>query len=702
MTAADSSGIAALMAPSKVAVVGASADPLRIGGRPIAAMLRAGFTGKIFPINPNRTDIQGLTAYPSVAALPEVPDAAIIAVPGELAIAAVADLAAMGCRAAVVFSSGFAETGEAGQALQTRLLAAAQAHGMRLLGPNCLGLFNAAIGWYPIFSSAFDAGFPLPGRCAIVSQSGAFGSYLVSLARTRGLGIPVGITTGNEADLSVGDAIQWCVDSPDVDVILAYAEGIQCADTFVAALAAARRARKPVIVMKVGTSALGHDAAQSHTASVAGDDAVTDAVLAEFGALRVASAEQLLDFAEAATHRIYPEANSLGVLTISGGVGVQISDAAESLGLAMPAMPEAAQARLKALLPYSAPRNPVDCTAQAVNDESLMRQFGEEMLQSGGYRSVLAFFAQLTSSDSLGARLLRDLSAMAERHPEVLFAVVGMTSPEQKRRWQEAGFLVYEDAARATAALAAMGRLGAAFARADAPPPALPQLPALPDESPSEAGAKALLAQAGVVFAPESACTDAAAAVAAADSMGYPVVLKILSPDIAHKTEMGGVLLNVADAEQVTAGFATLLQRAAEHAPQARIEGVLVAKQMSGGVECMVGIHRDPVFGPVAAIGLGGIFVEVLRDVVLRRCPFGPEEAKTMIHGIRAAAVLQGARGQPAADIDALAAMLAQVSQFAAAAGERLQAIDLNPVLVLPQGQGAYALDALVQLSPKE
>ena len=700
---ASARGIAALMAPQSVAIIGASADPTRIGGRPIATMLRAGFKGRIYPVNPNRAEIQGIKAYASVADLPAVPDAAIVAVPGRQAIDAIAALGQRGTAAAVVFSSGFAEVGTDGAALQEELLATARRYGLRLLGPNCLGVFNATIGWYPIFSTAFDGGWPRAGRTAVISQSGAFGSYLVSLARERGLGTPIGITTGNEADLTVGDAIAWCVDSPDVDVIMAYAEGIKSSATFVAALAAARRARKPVIVMKVGTSELGHGAAQSHTASVAGDDAVTDAVLAEFGALRVTSAEQLLDFAEAATRGIFPANNSLGVLTISGGVGVQISDAAESLGLPMPAMPQASQDKLKALLPYSAPRNPVDCTAQAVNDPALLQQFGQEILRAGGYSSVLAFFAQLTSARGIGDKLLADMTAMAAGHADTLFAVVGMMKPEQKQQWQEAGFLVYEDAARATAALAAMGRLGAAFARAEAAIPAALALPVLPAESPSEAGAKTLLAAAGLPFAPEQVCTSADAAVQAAENFAYPVVLKIVSPDIAHKTEMGGVLLNVGNAAAVREGFATLMARAKEKAPNARLEGVLVAKQMTGGVECIVGVHRDPVFGPVAAIGLGGIFVEVLRDVVLRRCPFNETEAETMIGQLRAAAVLQGARGKPPADIKALAQMLAKVSQFAHAAGDRLQGIDLNPVLVLPQGQGAYALDALVQLdSAKE
>ncbi len=691
-----------LMAPASVAVVGASSDPRRIGGRPIAWMLRGGFKGEIYPVNPSRAEIQGLRAFDSVAALPRTPEAAIVAVPAPQVIETVDALGARGVRAAVVFSSGFAEASGAGAALQQQLVDTAQRHGLRLLGPNCLGLFNAGIGWYPTFTSSFERGWPLPGRIGVVSQSGAFGSYLVTLARGRGIGTPQCVTTGNQADVTVGEIIRWYADDPAVDVIAAYVEGVTQAEVFVDALAAAQRARKPVVMLKVGRSAVGHHAAQSHTASMAGDDAVTDAVLREFGVQRVRSAEELLDIAYVATRKVYPAANTLGVMTVSGGVGVLISDIAEDEGLAMPPMPDAAQAHLRELLPYASPVNPVDCTAQVVNDLGLVRRFTEAMVEQGGYRSVLNFYAQLVDVPSVGERLLADLSALRQAHPDRLFVVSATMSPQRQQAYDDADLVVIEDAVRATHAIAAMGRIGAGFARVAEPYRPEGDTLALPPGALSEAQAKQLLAGHGIAMAPEQACADADAAVRAARELGWPVVLKILSPDIAHKTEIGGVLLGVSDEAGVRAGFALLNERATRHAPDARIAGVLVARQLSGGVECIMGVQRDPVFGPVAVFGLGGIFVEALRDVVLRRCPFDAAEAERLILSIRSASVLTGLRNRPAVDVAALARMLSALSVFAHRARATLESIDLNPVLALPAGQGAFALDALVQTRAAE
>ncbi len=696
--AADSaSSLRCLMAPDSVVVVGASSDPGRIGGRPIDWMRRAGFQGAIYPVNPTRDEVQGLRSYASIDDLPATPQAAIVAVPAPQVLATVEALGALGVGAAVVFSSGFAEVGGEGNAAQQQLVQAARRHGMRLLGPNCLGLFNAPLGWYPTFTSSFEGGWPLPGRIGVVSQSGAFGSYLVTLARNRGIGTPQCVTTGNQADVTVGEIIHWYAQDPAVDVIAAYVEGVTRADVFVNALNAARQARKPVILLKVGRSAVGHHAAQSHTASMAGDDAVTAAVLREFGVVQVRSAEELLDVAYVATRRVYPAANTLGVATVSGGVGVLISDIAEDEGLAMPPMPEAAQQSLRALLPYASPVNPVDCTAQAVNDSSLVQRFTEAMVEQGGYTSVLSFYAQLADVPVVGHRLLADLSAVRQRHPDRLFVVSATMSDERRRAYDDAGLVVLEDAARATRAIAAMGRLGEAFARPPTQVAASMDAIALSPAPLSESQAKQLLTEHGMACSPERLCIDQETAVLAARELGWPVVLKIVSPDIAHKTEIGGVLLNVDSEAAVRAGFDTLCQRAARHAPDARIDGVLVARQLQGGVECLMGVQRDPVFGPVAVFGLGGIFVEALQDVVLHRCPFDEQEAERMIRSIRAAAVLTGIRNRPPADIPALARMLSRLSVFAHRAGDTLESIDLNPVLALPAGQGAFALDALVQ-----
>ncbi|HKM62785.1 MAG TPA: acetate--CoA ligase family protein [Acidisphaera sp.] len=684
-----------LIAPRSVAVVGASDDPRRIGGRPIDFMRRTGFKGDILPVNPNRKTIQGLTAYPSVAALPTTPDVAIIAVPPNLAIEAVRDLGARGVRGAVVFTAGFAEVDEAGAAAQAEMIDAARSSGMRLLGPNCLGLFNAGIGWFATFTNAFDTGFPIPGRIGIASQSGAYGTHLFAAARNRGIGVPLVVTTGNEADVTVGEVIGWMAANADTDVIAAYLEGIREAGSFLAALAAARAARKPVVVMKVGRSALGAAAAQSHTASIAGDDAVTDAVFAEFGVVRARSTEEMLDIAYAATRRIYPAGNTLGVLTISGGAGVLISDAADAAGLAMPPMPEAAQAKLKAMVSFCSPRNPVDATAQVFNDFDLAERFMETMVADGGYRSALAFFSQ--SAGGPRAPAVRDLlHRLRAAHPDVLFVLSVLAPPEVMAGFDAEGLVVLEDPTRAVNAIAAMGRFGDAFAATPGlPPPVLPDLP-LPEAAPDEAEAKRILAAIGITPAPEQACATEDEAVEAAGRIGFPVVLKILSPDIAHKSEIGGVLLGVADAEAVRDGVALLLDRARARAPNARVTGILVARQLRG-VECIMGIHRDPVFGPVAVFGLGGVFVEILKDVVIRRCPFGPDVAEQMIASIRGAPLLRGARGTPPADIAALADMLSRLSAFAAA-HPRVASIDLNPVIATPDG--AYVADALIEVTP--
>jgi acyl-CoA synthetase (NDP forming) len=407
----------------------------------------------------------------------------------------------------------------------------------------------------------------------------------------------------------------------------------------------------------------------------------------------------MLDIAQTATRRIYPARNALGVITISGGAGVLISDAAETVGLTMPEMPEASQARLRALLPYAAPRNPVDCTAQAFNDMSLIGRFTEAMVEDGGYPSVLAFFSQTGGAASIAPHLRVQLNAVKAKHPDRLYVLSVIAPPERVAEYEEDGFVVFEDPTRAVIAIEAMGRFGAAFVQASPmPPPDVPPI-ALPPQTPDEAEAKRLLAKAGIACLPERACATADEAVAAAEALGFPVVMKVLSPDILHKSEIGGVLLGIADADAARAGFATLCERAKAYRPAARMSGVLVAKQAQGGVECILGVHRDPVFGPVAMFGLGGVFVEVLGDIVLRRCPFGEDVAEAMIRRVKGAPLLLGARGRPRVDISALARTLARLSAFAHQAGPRLQAIDLNPVFALPDGNGAFVADAVLELA---
>lgn len=696
----DLATIEGLLAPRVVAVIGASDDPTRIGGRPIAAMLRAGYAGRILPVNPKRDTVQGLSCHPRIDDLPEVPDAALIAVPARLVPETIAALGRKGCGVATLFSAGFAEVGAEGEAAQRALVALAEDAGVRLLGPNTLGVYNVDIGYYGTFSSSLDTGLPRPGNIGIASQSGAFGAHLGALARDRGLGASVLMTTGNEADITVADAIAWMARNDRTDVICAYMEAINDGPAFLAALDTARDAGKPVIALKAGRSVVGVRAAASHTASFTGNAAVADAVLAEHGAVVVRDPETLMDFAYAASKKIFPDRHSLGVITVSGGAGIVISDEAERIGLPMPAMPGDAQATLKRSLPYASTANPLDCTAQALNDPSLLESFTRAALKDGEYGAVLCFLTYVAGSPALCDVILAAMTPLRAAFPDRIIAFCALGAPEVLDRYDEAGILVFDDPCRAARAIHAVCGIGAARAKPAARPPMVTSV-ALPSESPDEAASKALLARFGIPAAPESVAEDAEAAVRAAETLGYPVVMKLLSPDIPHKSDIGGVKLNLTDAEAVRRAHVDILDVARRHAPGARLSGVLVAKQISGGVECLMGISRDPRFGPVAVFGLGGTFVEILNDVALRPCPFDVDAARETILSIRGARVLTGVRGQGQVDIDMLAGMLSRLSVFAAGAGERLIAIDLNPVLALPAGQGAYALDAVIELEGK-
>ena len=561
-------------------------------------------------------------------------------------------------------------------------------------------MINPSKHFYATFLSAVELGYPKPGSVAIISQSGAYGGHLLVVATQNNIGISSVIMTGNEADLTVGDMLLAAAHDPLTRVIMVYSEGIKRAESLIAGLEATRKARKPVIMMKVGTSVVGRSAAQSHTASIAGDDRVVDAVLSEFGVVRVQSTEQMMDVTRLAVRGIFPEKNTLGVMTLSGGAGVIISDAAEAVGLAMPEMPIDSQKKLLALLPYAAPRNPVDVTAQYVNDMSLISQFTDTLVSEGNYSSILGFFTYAGGAPSVASRFREQMNIVRAKHKDCMFVLSLLGSQEQIDEYERDGFSVYADPNRAVYAIEAMGRFGRAFAKRKflKPPKINPFI--LPLKTPNEVQSKQLLyAAAGIVSAQEVLCTEQAQAVQAARSLGYPVVLKIVSPEILHKSDIGGVIVGVESDTEVRRAYTLILKRVRQAlGPELVVDGVLVAKQVNSGVECIMGVQQDPVFGPIALVGLGGIFVDVFQDVSLRRCPFGVDVAQEMICSLKGASLLQGARGRPPADITAAAQVLARLSVFAAQAGPRLRSIDINPILVRPKGQGPLALDAVIEL----
>ncbi|CAN7781796.1 acetate--CoA ligase family protein [Cupriavidus necator] len=692
--------IGALLSPRSIAVIGASSNGARIGGRPLRYLIDAGYTGAIYPVNPSHPSVQGLKCYPDLASIAAPVDVAVIALPSEHVVEAVQACADQGVKGVILFSAGFAEVDAAGAALQQEVCRIARSVGMRLLGPNCLGAFDSAAGFFATFAQVFDGGVVRPGPIAIASQSGACGAYLVHLCMQRDIGVRYWITTGNEADVDLSECMLWLARAPEVKVIVAYAESVRNGATFIEALETARRNRKPVVMLKVGRSSSGARAAASHTGALAGEDAVYDAVLRQYGVFRADSIEQLLDIANACADGIFPDSRSIGLVTGSGGLGAQMADVADARGLDVAPLPQAAQDRIKAILPFAAAGNPIDITAQAVNDISLISRAMEIVLTEGDYGAVVCFLVSAPASAAQTEPLLRAFTALRQRFPERLIVLSFAAPPAIVRSFEAAGFPVFEDVNRAVITIAALASFGESFrvVRSDecTPAAAVDAAPTPWAEALDEHSAKQLLAQNGIPSWPEHVATDAAGVGRVAVDLGCPVALKILSPDIPHKSEVGGVLLNVASPDAATEAAQALLERVALLRPDARLTGVLVSPMCRGGVETICGVFRDPVFGPVVMFGLGGIHVEVLRDVAFRLAPINEREALSMVREIRGHALLEGVRGAPPSDVDALAKALSRLSWFAVTHRDRVEEIDLNPFVVMPRGEGAFALDALI------
>ncbi|WP_426954340.1 acetate--CoA ligase family protein [Muricoccus radiodurans] len=691
-------GLDAILTPRSIAIIGASQDETKVGGRPVELLRRHGFPGTIYPVNPRAAEVQGLRAYPSVAALPEAPDLAIIAVAAEATPDALDACAAKGVRGAVIFSSGFAELGEAGQALQARLRETARRSGMRVLGPNCLGAVSIAERSIATFSIVLESSLPQAGPLGIASQSGNIGSYTALLARERGAGVSRFLTTGNECDVDIADAIAWLARDGATKVILCVLETCRHAPRLVAALEEARAAGKPVIALKIGASEAGQAAAASHTGALAGSDAVFDAVLRRAGAVRVQGVEQLLDLGHAAAvlgDRL-PKSRRAMLLTASGGFGVLMADAASAAGLSLPMPSEATQARILAAVPYASPRNPIDATAQMSSRPEILETVLSAVLEDEDCDALLILLSASLYLPRLRGVYMPTLRRLRERHPDKIVMLAVHGPQDAIAELNAMGYPVADGVGPSTLALAGLCNLAAARSLPPLPPAPPPAAPLDPDTIRTEAGAKAALAATGVPVLPERVVASAAEAAEAATGMGFPVVLKILSPDLPHKTEVGGVVLDLPDAAAVAEAHDAMLARVRAAAPAARIEGVLVSPMVRGGTEMILGTKRDPVFGPVVLVGLGGIFAEVIGDVAVRPAPVDEAEAAAMLRSLKAFPVLDGARGRPKADLPAAAHAIAALSRFAAQHAATVAEIDINPLLLRPEGQGAVALDALI------
>jgi acetyltransferase len=689
----------ALVNPRAVAIVGASTDFRKVSGRPLKHMLDKGYAGKLYPVNPRATEIGGLKCYPDIGSLPDGVDLAVIVLPAEQIPDAVRDLGRRSVPAAVVFASGFAEVGAAGKAAEQALAAVARQAGVRICGPNCLGLFNSFERVIATFSQYVDGEVP-SGPIGFVSQSGAFGTAIAALARSRGLGLGYFVNTGNEMDVTFVDAMREVIRDERIRVGAGYIEGLKDGPGLCALADTALALGKPLVLTKVGRLGAGARAAASHTGSLAGEDVVFDGIVRQKGIVRARNEEHMLDMIEAFTCCELPAGRGIGVVTQSGGAGVLIADRAEENGLDVPPLQAATQSAIQACIPgFGTTANPVDVTGQFVAEPAVLRESVIHMLADPGVHIGIVWLQLMHAHVDTLVEIFVAIKARATKP----FVVVWVAAPEEAvRRLRALGIAVFrgaEPAADAVTGLVAYADARRRWLAARAQREALRLTPSVlpPGAGPvATVDAVRLLEEHGVRLAAVELARDAEQAVQAAGRLGYPVAMKIESPDILHKTEVGGVRLGLADAAAVRAGFTQLVGDARAQRPGARIDGVVVQAMAAGDTEFVIGLKDDPVFGVVIMAGLGGVLVEVLKDVVFCKCPLTPAEADRMLSQLKGEAILGGLRGRPPVDRKALIDLLCSVSRFGVAAEGRLSELDLNPVLL--SATGAVAVDVVMIL----
>jgi len=689
--------------PRGIAVVGASPDPHRIRGLLLAHLRANRFPGRIVPVNPSYTEIDGLPCVPNLAAAGAV-DLAVLAIPAAAVPGAIAECAAAGIGHAVIITSGFAEEGEAAGARQAELTALAREGGVRLAGPNCEGYFNAlgqiAVTFSPTVEVKPEAEAPLaitPRRLGVIAQSGGIGFSLFHRARAAGLPVSYVISTGNEADLTAADFLDYMICDPRTDAVLLFCETIRDAPGFIAAARAARAAGKPVIAIKVGRSEAGQRAAASHTAALSGAYTAYRAVFAAHGILEAEDPEEAIALAGLALATPRPAGNRVGVITVSGGGGAWMADTLTANGLALPTLSAPLQAAIREYTPsYAAPAKPVDTTAQGSNTGPMMMRT-LELLEASDEIDSIVLVSSLASETRVALDPARVAPIVARGRKPIAIWSYTIPSALGRRRMAECGLFLHTDL---RALGAALGRWARPSAPAVAAPPQL-QMHPWPATLPrvlSEHRVKSLLAPYGLPASADRLADSAAAAVAAADALGYPVALKIQSPDIAHKTEAGGVRLGLRDAAAVAGAYRAIRDAVAAHAPDAAIEGVLVSRMAPPGVEIAIGTVDDRDFGPMLMLGFGGTAIELFGDVAHRPAPVSPAEAEAMLLGLKSARLLQGFRGAAPIPVGKLAALASLVSRIAVAERERIAELEFNPVILHADGSGLTIADALALL----
>lgn len=684
-----------LFDPRSVVLVGASDRAASVGGRTLANILdHSAFRGTLQLVNAARPEIRGIACHRCVADLPAAPDLAVIAVPAQGVMEALRDCASLGVRICVILSSGFGETGEEGRAVEAEMAALARASGMRLYGPNCPGVtnINKRLGF--TFSPAFKDDLR-PGPIGLATQGGGLGRNLLQ-SMQRGAGFALWCSTGNEVDLQVADFIHYMAGAPDVRVIGTILEGIKDGPRFLAAARAAAEAGKPMVALKIGRSEYGMRAAASHTAALTGSAEVNSAAFRQLGIIEVDDVDELVDVASLLARATPRGGERVAIFGSSGGACALAADMAGQAGLVLAELaPETTAALAAELPPFASLANPVDTTTVTLTNPAVI----ETTLAAVANDPAVSLVMMPMPLDygPVSLTVAQRMVAAQARSPVPLVPVWMSERPGPAyHHFAEAGLVPMRSLRNAAKAFRRFVDHGARVA-GTMPPGLGAGLPEAPTRTLSEAEGKAMLRQAGLAVPEGVLARTPAEAAAAAGQLGFPVAVKVASADILHKSDIGGVALGLGDAAAAEAAFAAVTTAASRHHPEARIEGALVERMAPpGGVEMILAISRDPVLGHVMTCGLGGIHVEILRDAARRLLPVDAAEAGRMLRELRGFPLLQGARGAPPLDVDALCRAMAALSALVASRPERFEEIEINPLRV--GREGAWALDAVVTL----
>ena len=693
----ESDKLRAALAPKSVAIVGASDNPDKIGGRPLHYLQRFGYRGQIYPINPNRSEVQGVKAYADLWALADTPEAAVIAVPGDAAVDAVETCAQIGVQVAVVMTSGFGEVGTPeGKANEARMRAAAAAAGMRLIGPNSQGLANFGTGAVLSFSTMFIETPPMDGPIACVSQSGAMSVVPYGLLRARGLGVRHAHATGNDCDVTAMELAAAVAEDPEVKLLLLYLENIRDAASLAKLAGVARGRNLPVIALKAGRTAPGQEAARSHTGALANEDRIVDAFLRRHGIWRAQNTRELVQAAELYLKGWRPRGKKLVVISNSGAVCVMAADAAAEAGLPIAHLSEDTRARLKQILPsFATVANPVDITAALLTNSRLFSDILPVIARDPSADAVMIGIPVAGQGYDVEA-FARD-TAMFQRQTGKPLATA-IPQPSVAAPFLAEGLPVFQtevDAVGALAQFVSHMELMRNATRAGTPVPARPAPAA--ERMLNEADSLALAARYEVPVIEHRLCRTAEQAVKALSAFGAPVAVKGCSRDVVHKSELGIVRLGLSDKAQVRRAFAE-----AKNALETRgfaFDGALVARMARGRRELMVGARIDPAFGPVVIVGDGGGYVEAMPDTRILLWPFDEEDVLRALTRLRIAPLFAGVRGEPALDVGAVVRAVVAVGRLIGDPQARITSLDVNPLLVGALGEGCVALDAVAYVS---